>query len=47
MYILLSGKPPFDGDTNAQILRSVSEGKADFTGAIWQMISPEGIDFIQ
>ena len=47
MYILLSGKPPFDGSNNQEILKEVVKGQPSFTEPIWQMISPEGIDFLK
>lgn len=46
MYILLSGKPPFDGINNDEILRNVTAGKVSFNDPLWQLISLEGKDFL-
>lgn len=46
MYILLSGKPPFDGGNNDEILRAVSTGKVSFDEPLWNNISLEGRDFL-
>ena len=35
LYILLSGKPPFDGSNNDEILRAVSAGKVEFNDPLW------------
>ena len=35
MYILLSGKPPFDGSNNDEILRAVTAGKVSFNDPMW------------
>ena len=46
MYILLSGKPPFDGANNEEILQSVQQGRVDYSDPIWSMISDDGKDFL-
>jgi calcium-dependent protein kinase len=39
LYILLSGRPPFDGDNDTQILENVSKGSPDFNGPLWGKVS--------
>lgn len=53
MYILLCGYPPFNGDNDDQILRSVYVGKFSFSGGEcsleleeWKAVSPESKDLI-
>lgn len=41
LYILLSGKPPFDD------LQHISFGKYDFSDAAWGRVSPEAQDLIK
>lgn len=45
LYIMLCGKPPFDGENNDQILKAVEKGNIHFNDPIWNMISVEGRDF--
>jgi calcium-dependent protein kinase len=45
-YILMSGIPPFTGDTNKEIYKKVSTGKFNFKDYIWKKISSECKDFI-
>lgn len=35
MYMLLSGKPPFNGTTDLQILEEVKKGELSIDGATW------------
>ncbi len=46
MYIMLSGRPPFGGKNNNEILQSVMEGKYDFTAQNWTLVSEEAKDLI-
>eukprot|EP01029_Cantina_marsupialis_P021460 TRINITY_DN5140_c0_g1_i1.p1 TRINITY_DN5140_c0_g1~~TRINITY_DN5140_c0_g1_i1.p1 ORF type:complete len:671 (-),score=160.88 TRINITY_DN5140_c0_g1_i1:488-2500(-) len=46
-YMLLSGKPPFDGPSDAHVFQMVQKGKVTFDEESWKLISPDGIDFIQ
>ena len=46
MFIMLSGKPPFGGKNNNEILNNVLNGKYDFTGPTWKNISDEAKDLI-
>ena len=39
MFILLSGRPPFEGNDDDAILRSVSQANYDMTHPIWNSIS--------
>ena len=41
LYVLLSGKPPFRGTTDADIFRSVLTAKLSFPPADWNKISQE------
>ncbi|KAF4757042.1 hypothetical protein FOZ63_010306, partial [Perkinsus olseni] len=45
-YMLLAGVPPFDGDTDKEILRKVSKGMYSFSGPSWDFISSSARDFI-
>jgi serine/threonine protein kinase len=47
MYILITGKPPFDGDTDKKICKKVREGKYNMSGEDWEHISEEGKDLVQ
>ena len=47
MYIMLSGKPPFGGKNNNEILNSVLHGTYDFSAPQWDVISDEAKDLIQ
>lgn len=46
-YILLCGYPPFYGDNDAKILKSVKSGKFDFPEQDWDHISDECKDMIR
>jgi len=41
MYMLLSATPPFEGDTDQEIVQKVAKGKFSFTGPRWESIMPE------
>lgn len=47
MYILLSGKPPFDGEADKEICRKVKEGKYSLAGEEWDEISLEAKDLLK
>jgi calcium-dependent protein kinase len=47
MYILLCGRPPFDGENDDEILENVAKGLYKISGPIWARISSEGIDLIK
>jgi len=42
LYILISGKPPFDGKDDKEILAKVKRGVADYSGTLWTKVSKEG-----
>ena len=46
MYILLSGKPPFDGQNNEEILRAVDRAKVSYTDSVWSKVSDEAKDLL-
>ena len=46
MYIMLSGRPPFGGKNNNEILQNVLKGSFDFSAPVWQSISDEAKDLI-
>jgi calcium-dependent protein kinase len=35
MFIMLSGKPPFGGKSNKEIINNVLQGSFKFNGPIW------------
>ena len=46
-YILLCGYPPFNGDTDPDIFKSIMKGHFDFSGSAWVGVSGEAKDFIK
>jgi calcium-dependent protein kinase len=46
MFVLLSGKVPFEGNTNDIIQEKVVEGKFSMTGGLWNSVSSEAKDLI-
>lgn len=47
LFILLSGKPPFGGDNDKEILNNIRLGVFSFTGNEWASISNEAKDLIK
>lgn len=47
LYILLCGKPPFDGESDEDILKNVQKGVYKTSGPIWNRVSPEGVDLVK
>ena len=47
LFILLCGRPPFDGENDDEILENVSKGLYKMQGGIWQKVSNDGIDLIK
>jgi calcium-dependent protein kinase len=47
LYILLCGRPPFDGENDDQILENVAKGLYKISGPIWSKVSTEGIDLVR
>lgn len=46
LYIMLSGRPPFNGATEDQIIQKVRQGTWQFKGSEWSSISGEAKDLI-
>ena len=46
LFILLSGYPPFEGDSDLEICQSIMKGKVDFDCEEWEDISKEAKHFI-
>jgi calcium-dependent protein kinase len=47
MYILLCGYPPFNGETDNEILAKIKSGKFTFPEEEWKDINPEAKDLIR
>lgn len=47
MYILLCGKPPFDGETDKEICKKVREGKYSMDEEAWEDVSIEAKDLLK
>jgi serine/threonine protein kinase len=47
MYMLLTGNPPFDGETDKEVLRNVRSGKFSLEGAEFENISEEAMDLLK
>lgn len=47
LYILLSGRPPFDGSDDKEIVKNVKTGLYSMTGPEWKTISKEAIEMIR
>jgi len=47
LYIMLSGRPPFNAPSENEIMRKVKRGTWDFKGEVWESISPEAKDLIE
>ena len=46
LYILLSGKPPFDGDNDDEITEQVRIGKYNLEGGVWTVVSADAKNLI-
>jgi calcium-dependent protein kinase len=46
LYILLCGYPPFNGDSDTDIMKAVKKGKFEFPVEDWSNISKEAIDLL-
>lgn len=46
-YIVMCGAPPFNGDSEKEIINKVKDGRVSFSSPIWNKISPEAKDFIE
>lgn len=47
LYILLCGYPPFNGDTDSEIIAKIQKGKFSFPKEEWSSISKEAKDLIK
>ena len=47
LYILLCGYPPFDGDNNTEIFKSILKNDIEFDSEDWAEVSSEAIDLIK
>lgn len=47
MYILLSGRPPFDGNNDSEILQAVAKGEAEIKGPLWNKVSVSAKDMVK
>lgn len=46
MYILLSGKAPFDGENDEEILDKIKKGELQMKDDIWEEISEDAVNMI-
>ena len=46
LYMLLSGNPPFNGQSDAHILEAVKRGEYELSGGMWDMISDSAKDLV-
>lgn len=47
LYILLSGKPPFDGDDDQEITEQVKIGKVSYSDGVWPGISKDAKELLK
>lgn len=47
LYILLSGYPPFNGNSNKSIIKAIKEQEVLFEDKIWKTRTDESIDLIK
>lgn len=47
LYLMLSGRPPFVGNTENEVLKKISGGNPDLTRGVWANISEEAKDLIR
>ena len=47
MYILLTGKPPFNGDSDEEILKKIIQNHLDLEKYPWSVISLKAKDLIK
>lgn len=47
LYLMLSGYPPFDGETQDEIYECILEGEVDFSDSEWESVSDEAKELIQ
>ena len=47
LYLMLSGYPPFDGESQEEIFEAILEGKFDFDDEEWEDVSEDAKDMIR
>jgi calcium-dependent protein kinase len=47
LYILLSGRPPFDGNDDKEIVKNVKIGQYSMAGQEWKNISKDAVELIK
>lgn len=47
LYIMLSGRPPFSGNNDHEILRKVAQANYSLNDTVWQKRSPDVLDLIK
>ena len=47
MYMLLTGSPPFDGESDREILKNVRTGKFSLEGSEFKKFSSEAMDLLK
>lgn len=47
LYMLLSGVPPFDGETDYEVVDRIKLGEYSMEGDLWDQISDQAMDLIQ
>ena len=47
LYIMISGKPPFNGSTQEDIMRAVKKASLNFSGPEWKDISEDAKDLVK
>jgi len=47
VYVMLSGRTPFNGDSLAAIAREIRAGRYSFKFPEFEKVSPEGLDFVK
>ena len=46
LYMLISGKPPFDGRDDKEVVKNISNGKFELDSDIWSIMSSELKDLV-
>jgi calcium-dependent protein kinase len=46
LYMLIAGRPPFDGHTDQEIVKAILNGKYDLDSEVWSHMSAELKDLI-